>query len=328
MTRAPRSIAALGDSDFNRLPPRLRSGLGVVLGPGDDGAILQTTAQRLLLTVDALVEGVHFRRGWLTARQLGRKAFLVNASDIAAMGGAPRWCVVNIAAPPTAAANEIAAISLGLAAAAGANGASLVGGNLSRARQLSVTVALLGDAPRRPLTRHGAHVGDLLYVTGRFGEAALGVRALGASRAARGPAVQRFRMPPTRWRSAVRLARSGVLSAMIDVSDGLVQDLAHLCGASGVGARIELARVPTTAAVRRAGIVLALTGGEDYELLCAVPARHRRRVERLAAKLDTPLTYIGACGPRSAGVQVVDARGRAVRLSSGGHDHFAAGRRQ
>jgi thiamine-monophosphate kinase len=240
------------------------------------------------------------------------------------MGGAPRWCVVNIAAPPTAAANEIAAISLGLAAAAGANGASLVGGNLSRARQLSVTVALLGDAPRRPLTRHGAHVGDLLYVTGRLGEAALGVRALGASRDARGPAVQRFRMPPTRWRSAVRLARSGVLSAMIDVSDGLVR-ISRTSAPPAASGRASswrgFRRRPRCAAPAS-----MLTGGEDRELLCAVPARHRRRVERLAAKLDTPLTYIGACGPRSAGVQVVDARGRAVRLSSGGHDHFAAGR--
>lgn len=327
MARAPRSIAALGEFGFlEHLLPQLRSGRGVVLGPGDDCAILQVGTQRLLLTVDALVEGVHFRRGWLTPRQLGRKAFLVNASDVAAMGGAPRWCVVNIAAPPQMAARDVAAISLGIAAAAGANGASLVGGNLSRARQLAVTVALLGDAPPRPVTRRGAHVGDLLYVTGRLGEAALGVRALRADPTARGPAVQRVRTPPTRWRSAARLARSGGLSAMIDISDGLMQDLGHLCAASGVGARIALERVPTTAAVRRAGIVLALTGGEDYELLCAVPARHRRRVERLAAQLDTSLTYIGECRPRSAGVLVVDAKGHAVPLITGGYDHFASRR--
>jgi thiamine-monophosphate kinase len=326
MARVPRSIAALGEFGLlERLLPHVRSGRGVVLGPGDDCAVLHTRTQRLLLTVDALVEGVHFRRGWLPPRQLGRKAFLVNASDVAAMGGAPRWCVVNIAAPPTA-AREIAAISLGIAAAAGDNGASLVGGNLSRARQLSVTVALLGDAPPRPVTRRGAQVGDLLYVTGRLGEAALGVRALRADPAARGPAVQRFRTPPTRWRSAARLARSGALSAMIDISDGLVQDLGHLCAASGVGARIALERVPTTAAVRRAGIVLALTGGEDYELLCAVPARHRRRVERLAAQLDTSFTCIGECRPRRAGVQVVDAKGDAVPVITGGHDHFASKR--
>jgi thiamine-monophosphate kinase len=293
-----------------------------MLGPGDDCAVLRAGSQRLLFTVDALVEGVHFRRGWLTPRQLGRKAFLVNASDVAAMGGAPRWCVVNIAAPPHTAAADIAAISRGVAAAARDNGASLVGGNLSRARQLAVTVALLGDAPPRPITRSAARPGDLLYVTGRLGEAALGLRALRADRGVRGPAVRRFREPPARWRAAARLARSGAVSAMIDVSDGLVQDLGHLCAASRVGARIAVARLPSSARVRRAGIALALAGGEDYELLCAVPARHRRRVERLAERLDTPFTYIGDCRPANEGVHVIDAHGRSMSLTSGGHDHF------
>jgi thiamine-monophosphate kinase len=322
----PRTIADVGEFGLlARLLPSLRGGRGVVLGPGDDCAVVQTRQGRLLLTIDALVEDVHFRRDWLTPHQLGRKAFLVNASDIAAMGGVPRWCVVNLAAPSRAVAAHLVAIIRGVAAAARERGAVLVGGNLSRARQLSVTVALVGDAPARPLTRSGARPGDLLYVTGRLGEAALGVRFLGRNRRAGGPAVRRFREPPARLTAGALLARSGVASAMIDVSDGLVQDLGHLCAASRVGARVALARVPCSPRVRRADPALALAGGEDYELLCAVPARHRRRAERLAVRFGCPFTCIGECRPAGNGLQVVDREGRAVALTATGHDHFARG---
>jgi thiamine-monophosphate kinase len=311
-----------------RLLPTLPRHRDVVLGPGDDCAVVATPAGRLLLTVDALVEQVHFRPGWLTPRQLGRKAFLVNASDVAAMGGTPRWCVLQLAAPSQTPAADLAAISHGVAQAAAAAAASLVGGNLSRARELSVTVALIGAAPPRPLTRAGARVGDLLYVTGRLGEAALGVRQLARDRGARGAAVQRFRVPPSRWRAGARLAHSGLVSAMIDVSDGLVQDLGHLCAASRVGAQVALERVPCTASVRRTGMALALTGGEDYELLCAVPARHQRRVEHLAARLGCSFARIGECVPAGAGVRVFDREGRVVPLNAAGHDHFLRGRRR
>lgn len=329
MARASRSIADVGEFGLlRRLLPELRGGRGVALGAGDDCAVLEAGSRRLLFTVDALVEGVHFLAGWLTPRQLGRKAFLVNASDVAAMGGMPMWCVVNIAAAPHTAAATIAAISRGVASAARDNGATLVGGNLSRARELSVAVALIGEAAARPLTRAGARPGDLLYVTGSLGDAALGVHALRADAGARGAAVRRFREPPSRWRSAARLARSGVPSALIDISDGLMQDLGHLCAASRVGARVDVARVPMSPTVRRTAPMLALSGGEDYELLCAVPARHRSRVERLAARSDSPFTCIGECLPQAAGLRVVDAEGRAMPLRRSGHDHFAARRRR
>jgi thiamine-monophosphate kinase len=324
-----RTIADVGEFGLLAgLLPTLRAGRDVVLGPGDDCAVVRTAAGNLLLTVDALVEDVHFRRTWLTAHQIGRKAFLVNASDIAAMGGTPHWCVVNIAAPPHTAAADLAAISRGVAAAADDNDAALVGGNLTRARQLSVTVALIGAAPRRPLTRSGARPGDLLYVTGELGDAALGVRALGADPRTRDAAARRFREPPARWRAGAQLARSSLVTAMIDVSDGLVQDLGHLCAASRVGARLALERIPCSPRVRRAGRSLALTGGEDYELLCAVPARHRRRVERLATRFRCAFTCVGECLPQRAGVRVVDADGNAVPMSAAGYDHFAPGRRR
>jgi len=321
------TLADVGEFGLlRRLLPTVPSGRGVRLGPGDDCAVIATSAGRLLFTVDALVQGIHFEAGWLTPRQLGRKAFLVNASDIAAMGGRPRWCVANVGAPADTPAEHVIAISRAVAAAAARLGATLVGGNLTRARELSVTVALLGEAPARPITRAGARPGDLLFVTGTLGDAALGVRQLRARSAARGAAVRRFRAPTPRVEIGAHLAHGGLASAMIDVSDGLLQDLGHLCTASGVGAVIELVRVPCSPQVRRTDRLLALTGGEDYELLCAVPARHRRRLQRIAARCHCPMTCIGSVVAQRAGVRVVDEEGRAVAVSAG-HDHFLRRRR-
>lgn len=320
------ALAVLGEFGFLRqlLPSLPAAGRGVELGPGDDCAVLRTGGgRRLLLTVDALVEGVHFHRGWLTPRQLGRRAYLVNASDIAAMGGTPLWCVLNLAAPARFAAAAALAIGRGVAEAARQSGACLVGGNLTRASELAVTVALAGEAGRRYLTRAGARPGDLLYVTGSLGEAALGVRELRSGAGARSAAVRRFREPPLRIRAGAQLAESGTAAAMIDVSDGLIQDLGHLCAASGVGARVDLQRVPLSPRVRRGGVELAIAGGEDYELLCAVPPRHRRRAERLAAGFGCAFTLIGECLPAASGLRVLDAEGNAVALTAVGHDHFA-----
>jgi thiamine-monophosphate kinase len=317
------TLAALGEFGLlRRLLPRLPAGRDVLLGPGDDCAVVRTRAGGLLITVDALVAGVHFRPGWLTPAALGRKAFAVNASDVAAMRGAPRWCVTHIGAPPRTPAAAVEAIARGVAAAAAAVGAAAVGGNLSRAAELSVTVTLVGAAPPRPLTRAGARPGDVLYVTGTLGDAALGVRQLRRSSAARGPQVARFRRPLARLAAGALLARRRIASAMIDVSDGLLQDLGHLCAASRVGARLELARLPCSAAVRRAGLGLALAGGEDYELLFSVPPRRAAALTRHAAALGCRITRIGVCTARRDGLRVVDAHGRALSSQSAGHDHF------
>lgn len=302
------------------LPGLPAGGRGVVLGPGDDCAVVAPGGRRLLLTIDALVEGVHFRRAWLSAAELGRRLFAINASDIAAMGGAPLWCVLQIGTPRRDAAADVAAVSRAVAVAARRVGATLVGGNLSRGGELSVTLALIGAAPKRPVTRAGARAGDALYVTGRLGDAALGVRALRRGRA--DAAARRWRAPTPRLAAGALLARRGVASAMIDVSDGLLQDLGHLCAASGVGAAIELARVPCSAAVRRAGMELALAGGEDYELLFTVPPRREAALRRAASGLGCPITRIGEC-TRDRGVRVVDADGRHVAIAAAGFDHFS-----
>lgn len=308
-----------------RMLPALPSGRGVVVGPGDDAAVVKAAGPLFLFTTDALVEGVHFRRGWMTPRQIGRKAYLVNASDIAAMGGRPRFCVASTGAPADLSAHALCAVHEGVAAAAQETGAVLVGGNLARADALFVSVALLGEAAR-PVTRSGARPGDLLFVTGTVGEAALGLRALIRNARARGPAVARFREPAPRLQAAGVLARAGVVSAMIDVSDGLLQDLRHLCEASGVGAEIEIDRVPRPRSGCALSLQALLAGGEDYELLCAVPERHVPRVKSLLPRLGCPLTCIGRATAKAGRVCVRTANGEIVTVDEGGFDHFAQGK--
>ena len=270
--KVARTIADVGEVDFlAALLPRLRNGRGTLVGPGQDCAVIRGRGQQWLFTVDAFVEGVHFKPGWLSPRQIGRKSFLVNASDVAAMGGQPRFCVVSLGAPAAYPVRDLFAVQAGIAAAARECGACVVGGNLSRAKELFISVALLADAPGRVVTRQGAQVGDRVYVTGSLGDAALAVRLMRRGRRARPPRhlLNRFREPSPRLRAGRLLVEAGVVSAMIDVSDGLVQDLGHICVESHVGAVVEIARVPLSAAYRATNGTnarLALHGGEEIIL--------------------------------------------------------------
>ncbi len=321
--RTARTIADVGEFGFlARLLPSIPVSRGTVVGPGQDCAVIRVGARRLLLTVDALVACVHFERAWMSAYQIGRKSFLVNASDIAAMGGRPRWCVVSLGLPRDYPASELAALQKGILAAATDSGAAVVGGNLARAEQLFVSIALLGDAPPRLVTRQGARPGDRVYVTGTLGDAAAGVHLLRAGTGSRKGArlIRRFREPVPRLHAGRLLARTGVVSAMIDVSDGLLQDLGHICEQSRVGAEIDVSRVPLSAAYRVTvnDASFALRGGEDYELVCTVPERKVKRVERMQARLGCPLTWIGRV-TRGRGVRVI---GRSGPARGGGYDHF------
>ena len=281
-----------------------------------------------MLTVDALVEGVHFEPGWLSARQIGRKSFLVNASDIAAMGGRPRWCLVSIAVPPRYAVRDLFAVQAGITAAARACGATVVGDNLTAAEQLAVSISLVGEAPRRITTRAGARPGDYVCVTGTLGDAAAGLRQLRRGGHNGAALVRRFAEPRPRLRAGQKLVQAGIVSAMIDVSDGLLQDLGHVVGASGVGAVVEVDRLPLSPAYRKAlgaDATLALRGGEDYELLCTVPERKLTVLERIRRELGCPLRCIGRI-TAGRGVRVVDRSGDVLRLESAGFDHFRSRR--
>jgi len=296
-----------------RLAREARADPRVLLGPGDDAAAVRPGRHPLVLTTDTLVEGVHFRRGWASAGALGRRAFAVNASDVAAMGGRPAFALLALEAPGRLPVAELDALVTGVEAAARAAGARLVGGNLSAAPRLAVTLALVGTVPGRLVTRAGARPGDRLWVTGALGGAGLAVRR------------ERLAAAPLRVAAGVLLAR--VAHAMIDVSDGLVQDLGHVCRASGVAAEVSLARLPLAPAVRRAlgprAPAFAAAAGEDYELLAAVPPARERALARLRARLGCPLTCVGRVVAGRPAVRLLDARGGRVHLRRGGFDHFA-----
>ena len=290
----------------------------VLIGPGDDAAAVRSGRAPLLLTVDALVENVHFRRAWARPAVLGRRSYLTGASDLAAMGGLPRFALLALEAPPAMRAVDLDALVAGFTAAARRDGARLVGGNLAAGPHLALTAALVGEAVGPVVTRAGARPGDVLHVTGRLGEAGLAVRRFAAGGRGRLPD------PPRRVRAGLVLAR--LASAMIDVSDGLIQDLGHLCRASGVRAEIDLGRLPVAAACRRAlgrrAAEFAASAGEDYELLVAVPPRRLLALRRAAPRLGCRLTPIGRVLAGRPSVRLRALDGQLVRVARGGFDHF------
>ena len=302
-------IAAL----LRRLAPAARRH-GVLVGPGDDAAAVRLGARPILLTNDCLIEGVHFRRGWLTPAALGRRAFGASVSDVAAMGGQARFALLAIEAPPHVTQAYLDGVVRGFRAAAARAGARLVGGNLAAGRRLALTTTVVGTAPGPVVTRAGARPGDELWVTGVLGASGLAVRRLRAGRRVAWPA------PPLRLRAGMALAR--VAHAMIDVSDGLAQDLGHLCRASRVGAEVLLDDLPVAPEARRAlgarATRFAAAAGEDYELLVAMPASARARLGSLGCRL----TRIGSVPTGPPRPRFLDAAGRPVSLRAGGFDHF------
>jgi thiamine-monophosphate kinase len=307
MPRRPRE-PCLGDVGEFGLIDRIAAlarrvgGAAVALGIGDDAAILRLgRGEALAVTSDALVEGVHFRLDQETPRTVGRRALAANLSDLAAMGARPLGFTCALAAPPSLSLGVALGLVRGMLDLAARHGCPLVGGNVSRASEISLTLAALGAVARgKALTRAGARPGDRLLVTGSFGRSAL-ERALGRVR----------HVPEPRVAAGLALARGGLARACIDVSDGLLADLSHLCRASRVGALIDARRVPLArgleAAARRADLDplrLALAGGEDYELLFVVGPRGPSAA-RLGQQLGVQVTEVGAVTAR--GLEVAGA---------------------
>jgi thiamine-monophosphate kinase len=297
-------------------------GEGVVLPVGDDAAVVAPPrGEELVLTVDEVVEGVHFD-GRFTPGDIGWKALAVNLSDLAAMGARPLWALVALAFPRRTPGARILGVARGIAACARRHRIAVVGGNVSRGPALTVAITAVGAVARgRALTRAGARAGDLLLGSGAFGDAALGLLP-GA-----GPALARRQRRPTP-RLALGRALAGLARAAIDVSDGLVQDLSHLAEASGVAAVLEADRIPRSPAYRRRArrlpdpLAAALSGGEDYELLLAVAPRDLAAARAAARRAGTPLAVLGRF-ERGSGVRVLGPGGTPL-VAPSGHDHLRA----
>jgi thiamine-monophosphate kinase len=312
---------------------------GVVVGVGDDAAVVESGTGSSVLTTDLLVEGVHFERGLISPRDLGTKAIAVNVSDIAAMGASPRYALASLALPSDIEASWVIELYGGMRAACDEYALSLVGGDLSRADRVVISVMVLGEVARgRAITRGGARAGDAVVVTGSLGAAAAGLalsrapaRVLSAALSAgwARELLDALARPAARVGEAGTLAQCGV-TAMMDLSDGLAKDLSRLCIASGVGARVRLADVPIREAVRSAAVALALdpvalaiSGGEDYELLATIAADEVEPArERLLERFGVTLTQVGDV-VEGRELVAVDAHGAESTLEPKGWDHFA-----
>jgi thiamine-monophosphate kinase len=314
----------LGEVDLiERFFSRAAGRRDVLLGVGDDAALLSVPAGcALVAATDTLVEGRHFLPD-APPDSVGHQALAVNLSDLAAMGAEPAWALLSLSLPG-ADPSWLAPFAAGLYALAGRHGVALVGGDTVRGPRV-VTITALGFVePELALRRDGARPGDLLYVSGWPGEAAAGLELLrrGAC-TSDDPLVRRCRYAEPRI--ALGRALRGRASAAMDVSDGLLGDLAKLCASSGVGAVIDLERLPVSgelAGRHQAAECerLVLSGGDDYELLFTLPPESAAEVEALASR-ELPLHRIGAI---EAGRAVQCRRdGRPVSLATGGYDHFA-----
>ncbi|NYE45899.1 thiamine-monophosphate kinase [Spinactinospora alkalitolerans] len=257
----------------------------VILGPGDDAAVVRADDRRVVATTDLLVEGRHFRRDWSGARDVGHKAAAQNLSDIAAMGARPTALLLGFAAPGDLPAEWADGFAEGLSAECAAAGAAVVGGDVVRADAVTIAITALGDlGGRAPVRRDGARPGDAVAVIGDLGLSAAGFALLRAGAVEPGPCLDAHLRPAPPYAEGPRAAEFGA-TAMLDVSDGLVQDLGHIAEASGVAVELDGAALRPDPALERAverlaglGVAtrgpldLMLAGGEDHALAATFPA--------------------------------------------------------
>jgi thiamine-monophosphate kinase len=244
---------------------RLPTSPSVLIGPGDDAALLAVPDGRVVATTDVLVEGVHFRRDWSSALDVGHKAAAANLADVAAMGGTGTALLVGLGAPADLPVSWVLELADGLREEAELVGACVVGGDTVSSPHVVVSVTALGALEGPPVTRAGARPGDVVVVAGRLGWSAAGLRLLHAG-VTSGPLVDAHRRPAPPYAAGPALAAAGA-TAMCDVSDGLVQDAGHLARASGVAIALESALLQDDAVELRD----VLTGGEDHALVATLP---------------------------------------------------------
>ncbi|MEW8403445.1 MAG: thiamine-phosphate kinase [Candidatus Thiodiazotropha taylori] len=298
----------------------------VVLGVGDDAALLQVSEQSLLVvSVDTMVSGVHFFED-VSAEALGHKALAVNLSDMAAMGAEPSWATLALTLPEVD-EQWIAGFCRGFAELANRFNVSLVGGDTTRG-PLSLTVQIHGMVAKdQAMRRDGAQVGDDIYVTGTLGDAAMGLRLLESTQAltaAQQKLVDRLERPQPRVKAGIALRH--LANSAIDLSDGLLADLGHVLKQSGVGASLQLEKLPlSTELLSVMGDKMdwsqVVSGGDDYELCLTLPAECREVVSAVARQLSLPISRIG-CVEAEPGLRCFDMQGEAWHPPQLGFDHF------
>ncbi len=295
---------------------------------GDDAAAWRTDASIQLATCDALIQDVHFTLGTTTWRELGWKALAVNLSDIAAMGGLPKYALVSLGLPGDSEVEQVTQLCEGMVELARLFDVAIAGGDVVAAPLVLLSVTVLGTASNQILTRAAAAAGDHIAVTGYLGASAAGLvmlkRGLQLDKETAASLREAHLKPYPRVIEGQILARHGV-KATIDLSDGLVSDLAKVCKASGVGARLRVGEIPihpmVSAAFGEDCLDLALSGGEVYELLFT---GRIEVIDKIKGLMPCPVTVIGEVVSDEPGrVRLFDEQGGEVRLARGGWDHFA-----
>ena len=312
-------------------------GMRLLLGAGDDAAVWRRGDGYAMATTDTMVAGTHFLPGKVDWRDVGWKALATNISDIAAMGGTPTFALITLCLPPDAAVAAIDELYAGLRECAAAFGVTIAGGDIVSSPVFTITIALTGtaaiDAGGAPLLlrRDAAAAGNIVAVSGALGGSAGGLRLLLAGSAATSEVERLLARRHMRPVPRVDVGHAAIVSGVrcgMDISDGLVQDLGHICEASGLAAELWLGRVPADAALATRfpdeAAMLAATGGEDYELLLV---GDEDALARTSAALPAPLVIVGRMLEGEPRVRVLDERGAEIELPARGWDHLSSVRR-
>jgi thiamine-monophosphate kinase len=313
----------ISDSKINQFTPNQ-----LIIGIGDDAAAWRSDASVQLGTVDTMTEGVHFSLETITWKELGWKSLAINLSDIAAMGGVPRYALVALSLPEDTEVENVAGLYEGMIELARQSQVAIVGGNISRSPVVSITITILGSSLNNKILRRStAKPGHAIAITGYLGSAAAGLEML-ENKLKFTPEVTKylrdaFLHPVPRITEGQLLVKCGITTAL-DISDGLIADLRHICEASGVGARLNTDLLPIHPAVRdnfgERARELALSGGEDYELLFTGTTGI---IKRIKAEMEYSVTAIGEITAGERGkINLLDADGHPIKISKTGWEHF------
>lgn len=323
-------------------------GAEVLAAIGDDCAAIRMPSgdATLLVTTDMLVEEVHFRRDLIKWRQLGFKSMAVNLSDVAAMGGRPKWAFISMALTDDMAVEDIDDFYEGAMVLGAKHGVDILGGDTSRSpRGAVISISIIGFAEDGLFVkRSGASPGESLYVAGTLGDSAAGLDILrgrlkadglqgervAAGEKSRSKLIEKHLCPEPRLDEGNLLARLGLATSMIDISDGLSSDIAHICRESGVGCEVRLEWVPLSEELKfmspylpKRALEYGVSGGEDYELLFTVKKENAEKLKEAWRRLKTPLSEIGVIKDASFGLRLASEAGWTSVLKPTGHDHFA-----
>lgn len=326
------ALANLGEFGLiSRITAGVFAHEGVITGIGDDAAVTALSAgMQLLTSTDMLLEDVHFRRSWHDPYRLGRKSLAVSISDLAAMGGIPRWALLSLAIPPDLPLDFVDDFMRGFLAMASENRVSLIGGDTCSSRSgLVISVTIMGEQlPERIVRRSGAMPDDDIWVTGMLGDAAMALKSLKSDETVSDELLSRLLDPNSRISAALALAETGVVTAMIDVSDGVLADYGHIAELSGVGGCIRLDVLPLSASFRGHAAhlpaipyQLALSGGEDYELCFTAHRSNREKIVDCVKKCGIEATRIGIVSS-FPGVTAVNPDGSTYSDQTEGFNHF------